>query len=59
MTKNKETNLKFNNFKGVNEMKKDLIDQIFESESPVPVAALVVATVVMTWAGVWFISIII
>jgi hypothetical protein len=40
-------------------MKKDLIDTIFESESPLPVAALVVATVSIAWAGVWFISIII
>lgn len=39
-------------------MKKDLIDTIFESESPLPLAALVVATVVMTVVGVWFISII-
>jgi hypothetical protein len=40
-------------------MKKDLIDTIFESESPLPVAALVVATVSIAWAGVWFISMII
>lgn len=39
-------------------MKKDLIDTIFESESPLPVAALVVATVAMAITGVWFISII-
>jgi hypothetical protein len=39
-------------------MKKDLIDTIFESESPLPLAALVVATVAIVWAGVWFISII-
>lgn len=40
-------------------MKKDLIDKVFESENPLPLAALVAATVVIAWAGVWFISIII
>jgi hypothetical protein len=40
-------------------MKKDLIERIFESESLLPVAALVVATVSIAWAIVWFISIII
>jgi len=40
-------------------MKKDLIERIFESESPLPVAALVVATVSIAWAGVWILSILI
>jgi hypothetical protein len=40
-------------------MKKDFIDKIVESESPLPLLAIVIATLTSAWVVAWSISILI
>jgi hypothetical protein len=42
-----------------NKMKKDLIDKIVESQSPLPLLALVISTLMIAYGLAWTISILI
>lgn len=42
-----------------NKMKKDFIDKVVESQSPLPLLALVISTLAIAYATAWTISILI